>query len=89
MKCETCKYWGRFNREWKVDEQEIFGTKSCGKAMQLWDAGEWKYNDDDNCEFILKPEFKEQKMFVKDGSDYMADLYTTADFFCAHHEAKE
>jgi hypothetical protein len=34
----------------------------------------------------LLPEYEGTKMFVQDGSDYRAVLYTVADFSCAHFE---
>lgn len=79
ISCATCQHW-------QDDEGQLHDTKRCTKAVQMWDASEWRDTDDDGYARILLPEFADQKMFVKDGSDYRADLYTRADFFCAHHE---
>lgn len=83
MKCADCKYWG----EGDDGRDALYGTKRCGKALQMWDAGHWDGEDyDSNKGYTLLHEHAGQMMFVKDGSDYRADLYTKPDFFCAHFE---
>lgn len=85
MKCAGCKYWGEDNDEYRA----LYGTKRCGKAIQMWDAGDWTWNDETlDRNYSLKPIFINQMAFVADGSDYRADLFTKADFFCAHFEDK-
>lgn len=79
VSCATCRFW-------QDDTDKLFGTKRCAKAVQMWDASEWR-DAGNGCVRVLLPEYATQKMFVKDGSDYRADLYTAADFFCAHYEA--
>lgn len=87
-RCDHCKHWDK-------DEQCRAGELRvgwCHKAIQWWDATEWCDSDDDspyeNNRRVL-PEYDGTKMFVQDASDCRAELYTTADFFCAHFEAGE
>ena len=32
---------------------------------------------------VLAPEYADYRFFAQDGSDYVATVYTTPDFFCA------
>lgn len=84
--CSNCKHWD-FPRKDKYssDPKEI---NECFKAKVLWDCKQW--NDTDIIEeiYTIKEEFKDQKLFVQDGSDYRAVMLTKADFFCAHFEPK-
>lgn len=86
MRCADCKYWN-VNLSSGDEADGLYGSKRCGKAVQMWDAGRWHFDADSRTTtYDLFPQHKGQKMFVKDGSDYRADLYTTSDFFCAHFE---
>lgn len=85
-RCDECKFWdvecGRRAGSLRVGR--------CQRALQWWDATEWVDSDDedwDNQRRLLH-EHEGTKMFVQDGSDYCADLYTTADFFCAHFDQR-
>ena len=79
MRCDECKYWNK-------DESRAQANVSlCTAAKQLWNCTEW---DDKTLERVLKPECSDMKMFVQDGSDYSASLYTAPDFFCASHKSK-
>lgn len=88
MKCETCKYWGIPWRNLDYTAEEHFNTKRCGKTVELWNAGTWK-KIDNKIEFVLAKEHADQLMFTKDASDCSADLYTKANFFCAHYVGVE
>jgi len=62
----------------------------CRRAPMWWDATEWTdepdpVNDWGNLRRLL-PQYEGTKMFVQDGSDYLAYLYTMPDFSCAHFE---
>lgn len=92
MKCCECKYW-----ENKLSDHDLKDDiRVCFKAKQLWDCTEWIENDDE-CKWPnekyysrkLTEKYKNQKMFVQDGSSYSASLLTKADFYCAHFEIKE
>ena len=82
--CENCAYWG------DVDDEDIdlLGTsvRECRKAVMFWDATEWVDRGNDYHRKLL-PKYEGQKMFVQDGSDYMATLLTLPDFYCAHFDA--
>jgi len=71
--CKNCKFWKT------DDDEEIEGVHRCGAVMQLWNASEW---DAEYEHRQIKEEFKSKKSFVQDGSDYRADLITTAKFGC-------
>ena len=87
MRCDQCKFWHK--GEYK--HASTLKVSLCTKATQWWDASEWAcpsgYDDKGIQLRRLKPEFEGTKMFVQDGSDYRASLYTAADFFCAHFES--
>ena len=87
MRCDQCKYW-------QTDNQKRAGklvVSRCAKALMWWDTTEWTVEDDttdvdwDNQRRLL-PESEGNKMFVQDGSDYSASLFTAPDFHCAHFE---
>ncbi len=55
----------------------------------LWDACGWKDDEDEDAigdERVLVPEFKSQKVFVQDGSDYHATLFVRSDHFCGEYQ---
>lgn len=83
-RCDQCKYWDHTERR----SASSLKVHVCTKAVQWWDATEWDDTVDDanwpNRRVIEK--FAANKMFVQDGSDYRATLYTTPDFYCAHFE---
>lgn len=88
MRCDECKYWLR-----DKDEGRRAGSlkvQPCSKAAQWWNATEWTDEEDPDLDWDnqrrVRPEFEGTKMFVQDGSDYHAELYTTADFGCTHFE---
>lgn len=88
MKCENCKYWTDKDSydDWDIDqEKKDMGLRRCSKAMELFEATEWR---DVNGDYrrAPKPQFEDQKFFVQDGSDYKAEMFTKPDFFCAHFE---
>ncbi len=85
-RCDSCKFWD-------VESGKRAGSLqvgNCRKALAWWDATEWVDSADDEWDNQrrLLPEHEGTKMFVQDGSDFMADLYTTADFFCAHFDQR-
>ena len=81
MRCDKCQHWDD-----KPSYERVAGLsiRVCSKAVMFWDATDW----DDECNRVLRPEYKGQKSFVQDGSDYRACLMTTGDFFCGHFEEK-
>lgn len=88
MPCDECNHWNKDER--RRAKGAFFGE--CRRASQWWDATEWTEDEDPEEPWQemrkLKPEFKDVKMFVQDGSDYMATLYTAPDFHCAHFEQR-
>ena len=80
--CETCKHWERWDAR---DIPYKSGIGECHMVVLFWDASHWgdvggEYNR------VILPEYKDQKAFVQDGSDYLASLYTRKDFGCVSHE---
>lgn len=80
-KCKDCRYW-HLDRESDILKSEI---GLCSKAAMLWDVSVW----DDGYNRVLLPEHKDLMMFVKDGSEYHAELLTVPHFYCAHFEPRE
>ena len=83
MNCKSCKYWGLYNHYLDYNHVRI-----CNKTVQLFDAEEWK-DDDDAVIRVIKPEYKDQMMFTQDSSSYCASLYTREDFLCSHYESNQ
>jgi len=78
--CKTCKYWERS----KSSCGEIPGIGKCRAVVMVWSATEWSDTKDSR---VLKLEHAAKLAFVRDGSDYYAELQTLPDFGCVQHEA--
>lgn len=85
--CKNCKYWDLENVK-SVKNRTI---RECKKVKMFWDATEWTEEEDEdlNCVRSLREENKNDKAFVQDGSDYMAELLTRDDFGCNQFEPIE
>lgn len=85
--CNSCKYWGTGDDE---DNKLKDRLKPCTKMRMFYDSTEWPADDEDREEYldtrVIKEEFKDNKAFVQDGSDYHAELLVMGDFGCVHHE---
>jgi len=86
MNCKDCKYWVSLEDDSSASK---LGLRECTKVKMFWDSTEWasKMNTDDT-----ERSFKRNittKAFVRDGSDYSAQLFTLADFGCNQFEQKE
>jgi hypothetical protein len=81
--CKTCLHWEKP----KNDYGEVPGTGKCLAVVQFWTATEWA--DEDYANRKLKPEVVGKLAFVRDGSDYYAELNTLPEFGCVQHEKKE
>ena len=92
--CKDCKYYRNKTHEEVTDYRSynlLPRMGYCDRARQLWDCTEWFDDGTDNydsCNLKLKPKYKNNKMFVKDGSDYSADLLVTEDFGCKEFKEK-
>lgn len=91
MRCDGCEHWSRGNAYGDRKRANGLVVRQCKRAHEWWEATEWHEDceeDADTFETIrrVKPERAGDKMFVQDGSDYKAYLYTVADFFCAHFQ---
>ena len=78
-RCKNCKYWEKP----ESDYGEVPGTGKCNAVLQFWNATQWT---DDYDKRTLKPEAIGRLAFVKDGSDYYAELKTMPDFGCVQYE---
>jgi len=79
MPCSDCKFW-KPHEHYDVPP----GTRECTRAVRAWEATDWSDGDDDG--LVLRPEFKDRKMFTRDGSEYVAYLLTMPDFHCSEHQ---
>ena len=77
--CKNCKFWQ------EDDYENTKSVKNCTRVEMIWEVSEWREVDED-CQRVIKEEYKDYKAFVKDGSDYMAKLLTKADFGCNQFE---
>jgi len=78
--CETCKHWKQ-PEEWTTGYG--LGVGRCMNIPMFWDATEWD-EEGDGRKFIYQ--YKDNKAFAQDGSDYSAYLLTKPDFGCVSHE---
>lgn len=81
MKCANCTHW-----EERPEYQSVKGLGLCKKAPMLSDVTEWREpeNPDDYHDRVLTAEHADTLMFVQDGLDFIAKLFTKPEFFCAH-----
>jgi hypothetical protein len=84
--CSRCEYWD-LPESGKYDGIENLGR--CKKVVMVWIASEWIAKGPSLCKRCVKSGYAGQMSFVNDGSDYYAELWTKAEFFCAHFQAKE
>ena len=84
--CKTCAHWVPEEAQYG----ELRGIGICLAVVQFWAATEWG-PDDDPTDFgrLLKPEYADKLAFVKDSSDYYAELKTLPDFGCVQHTPTE
>jgi hypothetical protein len=93
MRCDECRYWKTKDEDGEqlLNDIDSIPLGICTSIPLYFDAtehvfgGEGKAQDDISRQ--LKAEHKNKLAFTQDGSDYRADLYTMARFFCAHFEA--
>jgi hypothetical protein len=79
--CETCKSWEKPTSEFG----EIPGSGICRRIPQYWDATQWTADGESR---VLKERYAGNLAFVKDGSDYRAELKTLPKFGCVEHIEK-
>lgn len=86
MRCDKCRHWTAGGEEGGFRRYDVIGH--CKRPLQLWNATEWlEVEDDEHSYYRVRNEAAaDTKMFVQDGSDYRANLFTASDFFCAHFE---
>lgn len=77
--CKNCVHWSEAAKR-------IEGIRACKKVKMLWDCTQWIEDDEDDCKRVLNENHKNDRAFVQDGSDYMANLYTKFDFGCNQFE---
>lgn len=87
MECKDYKFWKESD---KNDYSKLIAVGYCKKAKMFWESTEWHYNDEAlEVTRELKPEFKENGVFVQDGSDYLAYMITQPNFGCVKFETKD
>lgn len=95
MHCDGCTHWGGSEdpEEW---ESKGVGFRKCNAVRPRWKI------QDEAARRGIRRSPQEQgivtkarndaliaaRAYVQDGSEYVAELYTGPDFFCALHETK-
>jgi len=82
--CENCKFWD-ITKQYPLKEGQI---GECKRVKMFWDNTEWFDNEDGEYRRRLIENSKNDKAFVQDGSDYMAQLLTLTTFGCNQFEQK-
>ncbi len=82
MHCNECKYWDKNKLDSEFYEERS-GLGECIKPKPFWNCTEWVKD-----ERKLKEANKNDLMFVQDGSDYSAHLWTNPKFGCICFEQK-
>lgn len=90
MRCDQCKYWDtqEIEPEW---DAEAIGFHKCKAIRERWkiqdEASQGLDWDSSNADHtwakVRNDALKASRAYVQDGSEYMADLVTGPDFFCA------
>ena len=94
MRCDTCKHWSAPVTEIDEDmpgwEADKVGYRKCNAVRERWEimdeAGSRHMigvSDTDAWQAARIAALAASKAFVQDGSEYMAQLVTAPDFFCA------
>lgn len=83
MKCETCEHW----EPWDSPAGFKKDIGECKMVVMWWNASEWSYKNGE-VHRTIHAQYKDQKAFVQDGSDYSASLYTRNDFGCVSYEKR-
>ncbi len=78
--CATCRHWGK-----KGHHSGIPGLNECEKIPMLDGSTEW---DRTASATVIKKKYSDVLAFAEDGSGYMAQLVTFAEFGCVMHKAK-
>ena len=76
--CKDCKYWEL--ETWPTEKPNE--VNRCAYPKQLWESTTWvklEGTEQPNVAFKL---INDNLAYVKDTSDYQADLYTRAEFGC-------
>lgn len=85
--CGSCKWWCDNDEDWDHLKRKM-KIGRCDIAIMFWDATEWAEGDNGYDRHLLT-KYENHKVFVQDGSDYSASLYTRVDHFCGEHQPKE
>ena len=95
MRCDGCNHWDtkEVQPEWDAD---AIGFHKCKAVRERWEIQdeaskdlEWDSGEGNAFSKSRADALKASRAYVQDGSQYMADLVTGPDFFCALHELKE
>ena len=86
--CKHCKHWDE--DLWRSNGLKNEEVRRCNKIGMYWDQTEWESYDDqiEDVGRVLKPEYKDNKAWAQDGSDYSAYLITQSNFSCNMFETK-
>lgn len=80
--CKNCKHWAE-----SANALKGYRIGKCERVGMFWNRTDWKEVKEDQWERVLNPEYKNDKAFAQDGSDYMATLETLEDFGCVQFES--
>ncbi len=90
MRCDQCKHWDteEIEPEW---DAEAIGFHKCRAMRERWRiqdeaSGKLDYESKDYSK-VRNDALKSARAYVQDGSQYMAELVTGPDFFCAFFAA--
>lgn len=88
MRCDQCKHWKPDDTEdWAAEE---IGFRLCTAVRPRWkiqdEASELKIEGD--AAELRAEALRAARAYVQDGSEYLADLVTGPDFFCALFQQK-
>lgn len=88
--CKSCCFWILDGKE---DDRGIkyVGVGKCLRVKKLWQSTEFSHREKGCDYYVAKVSQKNNGdlAFVQDGEEYIADLYTKADFGCIQHKEKD
>ncbi len=91
-RCDNCKFWEQGKQDWTVTK---IGFGRCKGVRERWNIEDdavagMKFGDETGDYGKRRiAALQASRAYVQDGSQYMADLYTAPDFFCALYVAKD
>lgn len=85
MRCDQCKHWDsdKANEHWEAQGVGFGWCKGVRERWRIQDEVPRDQDLGDAWAAARVEHLKKSRAYVQDGSEYVAELFTAPDFFCA------